>query len=52
MRAWADDQIAAGTGFDPHPHRDMGIVTYVRAGAITHRDSLGNADRTVAGRST
>ncbi len=46
---WNDDEIAAGTGFDPHPHRDMEIVTYIRAGAITHRDSLGNEGRTEAG---
>src|SRR5437764_15271143 len=48
IRVWNDDTIAANTGFDPHPHNDMEIVTYVRTGVITHRDSLGNAERTEA----
>jgi quercetin 2,3-dioxygenase len=49
IRVWNDDQIAARNGFPPHPHRDMEIVTYVRTGAITHQDSMGNKGRTGAG---
>ncbi len=49
IRVWNDDQIAAQSGFPPHPHRDMEIVTYVRTGAITHQDSMGNKGRTGAG---
>ena len=49
IRVWNDDAIAPKTGFPPHPHADMEIVTYVREGAITHQDSLGNKGRTEAG---
>ena len=49
LRVWNDDVIEARSGFPPHPHRDMEIITYVRTGAITHQDSLGNKGRTGAG---
>lgn len=49
LRVINDDTIAAGSGFDTHPHKDMEIITYVRQGAITHRDSQGNEGRTKAG---
>ena len=49
LRVWNDDEIAPHTGFPPHPHADMEIITYVREGAITHQDSLGNTGRTEAG---
>jgi quercetin 2,3-dioxygenase len=49
LRVWNDDEIAPGTGFGAHPHENMEIITFVRQGAITHKDSLGNAGATRAG---
>lgn len=49
LRVWNDDKFAPGGGFPLHAHADMEIITYVRRGAITHEDSLGNVGRTEAG---
>ena len=49
LRVWNDDTIDPKTGFPLHGHSDMEIITYVRRGAITHQDSLGNLGRTEAG---
>lgn len=44
-----DDKVEAGRGFAEHAHDNMEIITYVRQGAITHKDSMGNTGRTEAG---
>ncbi|MCH8037973.1 MAG: pirin family protein [Proteobacteria bacterium] len=49
LLVWNDDLVQPGRGFDPHGHRDMEIITYVREGAISHQDHLGNRGRTEAG---
>jgi len=49
LRVWNDDRIRPGSGFPPHGHRDMEIITYIRRGAVTHEDHLGNRGRTEAG---
>ena len=49
LLVWNDDTIEPGRGFDRHGHKDMEIITYVRSGAISHEDHLGNRGRTEAG---
>ncbi len=49
LRVWNDDTIQPHTGFPTHGHESMEIITYVRSGAITHTDSMGNKGRTEAG---
>ncbi|MBO0759613.1 MAG: pirin family protein, partial [Bradyrhizobiaceae bacterium] len=49
LRVWNDDEIAPNAGFPLHAHANMEIITYVREGAVTHRDSLGNEGCTKAG---
>lgn len=49
LRVINDDTIAPHTGFPPHPHQNMEIITFVRSGAVSHEDSKGNKGVTAAG---
>lgn len=49
LRVFNDDVVAAGRGFDPHPHRDMEIISYVVHGGLRHTDSTGNDHVTTRG---
>ncbi|RKF23248.1 pirin family protein [Altericroceibacterium spongiae] len=49
LRVWNDDWIGPHSGFPPHPHRNMEIITFVRSGTLSHKDSMGNIGHTDAG---
>jgi redox-sensitive bicupin YhaK (pirin superfamily) len=49
LRVINDDRVAPGQGFGRHGHRDMEILTYLLAGELEHRDSLGNGSVIHAG---
>lgn len=49
LRVVNDDRVAPGTGFETHSHRDVEIISYILAGAIEHKDSMGNITRLEAG---
>jgi redox-sensitive bicupin YhaK (pirin superfamily) len=42
IRVFNDDSIKAFSGFPPHSHREMEIVTIMHEGVLTHEDSMGN----------
>lgn len=42
LRVINEDTVQPGQGFGTHGHHDMEIISYVLAGELQHRDSMGN----------
>lgn len=49
LRVINDDWVEPGSGFPPHPHNNMEIISFIRSGQIAHQDSVGNKGLTEAG---
>jgi redox-sensitive bicupin YhaK (pirin superfamily) len=49
LYVWNDDEFAPRHGFPLHHHQNVEIITYVRSGAVTHEDTLGNTYEIAAG---
>jgi quercetin 2,3-dioxygenase len=44
LRVFNDDVVQPLTGFGPHPHREMEIVSIVLKGELEHKDSTGRQE--------